>query len=373
MYCLLATIYLFIYLFLLMNWSPTQKGFNDLPLNIAITLVVVFSSCLWFVEVFKNLEDKPLYKRTDFFYISSLLIYFTGTFLVFLMADFLIDDPNYRILDYWVLIIIFNLILRAILILLLESTHKVGTLILIGTGLIVILVLVLLSLAVFHQTYVMKMKRKEAELLLKTALESENQERKRIAADIHDGVSGDLNAIRNFLTVLYKGEKDTEKKHLFEEIKLGVEAAIENTRLLSYRLMPPLLESSGFLIAIEDYFERINTKTKANFSLTTKLDSFELHHDISYELFRVIQEFTTNMIKYGGITTCEVSVNLENNFYTITIIDDGIPFDFKEMFKLSKGTGLKNISSRLKVVNAVLVQKPLTKGNQFEILIKKIE
>lgn len=251
-----------------------------------------------------------------------------------------------------------------------ESTNTVGTLILIGTGLIVILVLVLLSLAVFYQTYVMKMKRKEAELLLKTALESENRERKRIAADIHDGVSGDLNAIRNFLTVLHKSEKDDEKKYLFEEIKLGVEAALENTRLVSYRLMPPLLESSGFLIAIEDYFERINTKTKVHFLLSTQLDHFQLPHDIAYELLRVIQEFTTNIIKYGAATTCAVTVSLENNFYTITIIDDGNPFDFKEMYLLSKGTGLKNISSRLKVINAVLTQKPNTEGNQFEIIIK---
>ena len=116
MYVLLAIIYLLIYSYLLIDWSPSQKGFNDLPLNIAITLVVVFSSCLWFVEVFKKLEDTPLHKRTDFFYISGLLIYFTGTFLVFLTADYLKDDPNYRILDYWILIVIFNLILRTILI-----------------------------------------------------------------------------------------------------------------------------------------------------------------------------------------------------------------------------------------------------------------
>ena len=250
------------------------------------------------------------------------------------------------------------------------STHKVGTLILIGTGLIVILVLVLLSLAVFYQTYVMKMKRKEAELLLKTALESENQERKRIAGDIHDGVSGDLNAIRNFLAVLHNSEEDVEKKHLFEEIKQGVEAALENTRLVSYRLMPPLLESSGFLIALEDYFERITAKTNSQFLLSTQLHEFELSHDISYELFRVIQEFTTNMIKYGAISSCTVTVILENNFYIIAITDDGKPFDFKEMYLLSKGTGLKNISSRLKVINAVLTQKPITEGNQFEIAIK---
>jgi signal transduction histidine kinase len=252
----------------------------------------------------------------------------------------------------------------------LESTNKVGTLILIGTGLIVILVFVVLFLAVFYQSYVLKMKRNEAELLLKTSLDSENQERKRIAADIHDGISGDLNAIRNFLTVLHKSEKDNEKKLLFEDIKLGVEAAIENTRLVSYRLMPPLLESSGFLVAIEDYFERLNSKTKARFVLSTKLDTFELPHEISYELFRVIQEFTTNMIKYGGITKCEVVVSNNDNLYHLTLLDDGKPFDFKEMYSLSKGTGLKNINSRLKVINASLIQKPISEGNQFEISIK---
>lgn len=105
-------LYFVLYSYLLMDWSPSQRNFNDVPLNIAITLMVVFSSCLWFVEVFKKLEDKPLFLRSDFFYISALLIYFTGTFLVFLTADFLRDDPNYKMLDYWILIIVFNIILR---------------------------------------------------------------------------------------------------------------------------------------------------------------------------------------------------------------------------------------------------------------------
>ena len=116
LYILFGLFYLLLYSYLLIDWSPSQKEFNDLPLNVAITLVVIFSSCLWFVDVFKKLEDKPLHERTDFFYISGLLIYFTGTFLVFLTADYLRDDPNYGILDYWILIVIFNLILRTILI-----------------------------------------------------------------------------------------------------------------------------------------------------------------------------------------------------------------------------------------------------------------
>lgn len=252
-----------------------------------------------------------------------------------------------------------------------EGTNKVGTLILIGTGLIVTLVLLLLFLAIFYQTYVMKMRRKEAELLLKTSLESEKKERKRIAADIHDGISGDLNAIRNFLSVLYKSEMSLEKKLVYDDIKSGVEAAIENTRLVSYRLMPPLLETSGFLITIEDYFSRLNSKTSSNFAISTKENAIELPNEVSYELFRVIQELTTNMIKYGNISFCEIRIVKEIRGYEFTIIDDGIPFNFKQMYLTSGGTGLKNISSRLKVIDANFKQNEVLLGNEFVISIKK--
>lgn len=253
-----------------------------------------------------------------------------------------------------------------------ESTNQVGTLIVVGTGLITLLVLFVLFLAVFYQTNMMKVKRKEAELLLKTSLESEKTERKRIAADIHDGVSGDLNAIRNFLSVLYKTEQDEEKKILFEEIKSGVEAALENTRLVSYKLMPPLLESSGFIVALQDYFDRINKKTAACFSVKTEIAYLDISNEISYELFRIIQEFTTNMIKYGNITKCNIGITFDQGVYSITISDDGIPYNFKELYSDSKGTGLKNINSRLKVIEAVFKQNNVNVGNQFLISLNKV-
>ncbi|WP_445721978.1 hypothetical protein [Flavobacterium sp.] len=115
-YLIYGSLYLLLYGYLLIDWSPKNKIIEDLPLTIAITLMVVVSSFLWFVDVFKKMEDKALYHRTEFYYISSLLIYFTGTFLVFLMADYIINNDSIKLLDYWVLIIIFNLILRVTLI-----------------------------------------------------------------------------------------------------------------------------------------------------------------------------------------------------------------------------------------------------------------
>lgn len=230
----------------------------------------------------------------------------------------------------------------------------------------------LLLLALFYQNRLSKMKRHEAELMLKASLESEKKERQRIAADLHDGVSGDLNAIRNFLSILLKGEENTERQELFEEIKKGVEAAIENTRIASYKLMPPLLESYGFLVAVEDYFENLKTKTGINFEIiSNKKDLDFSSSSVSYELFRVLQEFTTNMIKYGSISICKVIVNVEKENVTLEIIDDGNVYNFKQLSTEAKGTGVKNIVSRLKIIDAKLTQQDADSGNNFIITLKK--
>lgn len=241
----------------------------------------------------------------------------------------------------------------------------------IGTTVMLLFAFGLLFLVLFYQNYFIKIKRKEAELLLKASLESEKKERMRIAADLHDGVSGDLNAIRNYLSILYKGEKDIEKQELFAEIKGGVEAALENTRQVSYKLMPPLLELAGFTVALQDYFERLTLSSKISFEVASKTDAPEFFQEVGYELFRIVQELTTNMIKYGAISHCQVTLYSLEKEHCIDITDDGIPFDFKALLTTTTGSGLKNISSRLKVIDAKMEQREVLEGNHFIITLKK--
>lgn len=108
--------YFILYFYLLIDWSPKKIGLDDLPLNVAITSIVIISSFLWFIEVFKKMDDKPLYFRSSFYYISALLIYFTGTFLVFLMGDYMFFDDSISRDKFWILIVIFGFFLRLILI-----------------------------------------------------------------------------------------------------------------------------------------------------------------------------------------------------------------------------------------------------------------
>lgn len=246
-----------------------------------------------------------------------------------------------------------------------DSSEEIITVFWIGTIAMVSLVFGMLFLVLFYQNHFSKMKRKEAESLLQIALESEQKERQRIAADLHDGVSSDLTGIRNYIVLLSRKEHDNDKKILFADLQVGVENAIENTRLISYQLMPPLLEEYGFVIAITDYFEQLAKNNNLVFNVICKDVHLNIVASKQYELFRIVQEFCTNMIKYGQIATCTlVLYQIENSFF-LELIDDGVGFNFKNVLQSSKGAGLKNITSRIKFIGGVLEQREVVVGNHF--------
>lgn len=250
------------------------------------------------------------------------------------------------------------------------ENHEVNSVLWIGTAVTLFLGGGLIFLVLFYQNHLAKIKRIEAELLLGTALESEKNERKRIAADIHDGVSGDLNAARNFVRILQKQEITEDSKSILKGINSAIEAALDNTRSISYKLMPPLLESAGIVAAVEDHFSRLaNAYPNSNFNVEVR-DTVTLAPEKSYELFRIIQEFSTNMIKYGEISNCKIRMSSGSKQLFTEIIDDGAPYNFEALYKTSKGAGMANIRSRIKILGADFEQKETDTGNHFLIVIK---
>jgi signal transduction histidine kinase len=241
----------------------------------------------------------------------------------------------------------------------------------VGTTIMLFLVFGLLFMATFYQRSVAKMKRREAETLLKTALDSEKKERTRIAKDLHDSVQGDLGAIRNFLMHYRKSTTDTSNQELLEHINEALVQTIENTRLISHKLIPPMLENDGFVVAVNFYFKNLEKSFQIDFKVFDESRDCEVPQEVAYELFRVVQEFTNNMLKYGKISKCYIYINQESKELTLTLIDDGQAFDFKKQYQNSKGAGLQNIQSRLNSIGAKLEQRSVAKGNHFIIHLKQ--
>lgn len=240
-----------------------------------------------------------------------------------------------------------------------------------GTFIMLTLTFSVLFITVMYQKKVHKMKQKESENLLKASLDSEKNERKRIASDLHDSVSGDISAVRNYIAILNKKEQDPYNKSILEEVTGALNNTLNNIQEISYNLMPPLLEISGLIPTLNDYFERV--KKWSNVSITTRYhtDTIPLSPSEVYELYRIIQEFVHNMIKHGNVTQIHFSVRIENNVLIFEMTDDGSYFDFYKNMESTSGMGLKNIISRTRKIGAVLKQTSNEKGNNIVIHLKK--
>lgn len=251
-----------------------------------------------------------------------------------------------------------------------EGTNEINSVFWLGTSVMLFLAFALIFLVLFYQNHFIKMKRKEAETLLKTALASEKEERQRIAKDLHDSVQGDLSALRNFMTIL---ERKTEKEaynHLVLDAKYALEAAIMNTRVISNKLMPPLLATAGFTVALRDYLEQLSVLSGKAFDFKTDFTDAQIPDEYSYELLRVVQEFCQNMLKHGQISQSLIVLYSTSEGLSLELIDDGISFDFKAAYQHSKGSGLHNIQSRLNNMKATLIQREVREGNHFVIHLK---
>jgi signal transduction histidine kinase len=250
-----------------------------------------------------------------------------------------------------------------------ENLQEVRSALYMGTAVMVFLACGLVFLVLYYQQHFFRMKKNEAEAMLKATLETEKKERERFAADLHDSVSGDLSAIRNYLIILSRQYKEKGNNGIFAEIRQSVEAALHSTRAISYNLMPPLLESEGLVAATKDYLvrlEKAGVKFDVNDAGYKRMDTAT-----EYQLFRVLQEFTTNAVKYGNTSGMKINFIRESDSQVIELADNGVTFDFYKAKLNSKGSGLKNILSRLQVINAVMVQQHQDTGNRFTITLKK--
>ena len=136
--------------------------------------------------------------------------------------------------------------------------------------------------------------------------------------------------------------------------------------------MPPLLDTEGLVPALKNYLEGVGAKAQINFKVNVRGD-IKLSALVAYQLFRILQELTTNMIKYGNVTECNIDINLDKQSLIIIITDDGTSFNFKENLIKPNASGLKNINSRLHAVGGIITQEEdRQKGNCFTITLKNI-
>lgn len=208
-------------------------------------------------------------------------------------------------------------------------------------------------------------KLKEFEFLLLKLHQSEKNNQKIIAEVLHDKLQGDLIAIKNFIFIYCQIKDENDKKEILSNIQLTLEASIINTKKLSHKLMPPLLDDGGFIKAVEYYFDAINKSTSKQFLVSNDFTSFKLSQDKSYLLFRIVEMFCNHVINDETATMFFLVLKKTG----IELIDNGKPFALNLNSNSLADYIFQGLAPHLKVLNGELEQLIVDKGNHFVLKI----
>ena len=188
---------------------------------------------------------------------------------------------------------------------------------------------------------------RQQELATRAVLEAEENERQRIAKDLHDGVGQMMSAAKMNLSAFESELKfgDDEQKKSFEKLIELVDESCKEVRSVSHFMMPSALMKNNLGAAIEDFASKLDKKALEIHLYTEGLES-RLDTNIETVLYRIIQECVNNVIKHAGATTLDISIVRDKDGISATIEDNGKGFDTSDPEKF-EGMGLKNIITRV--------------------------
>lgn len=184
---------------------------------------------------------------------------------------------------------------------------------------------------------------RQESLRLRAVIESQEQERRRISAELHDGLGQVLSAARVNLASA-KGEQ--EIKNSLELI----DRSCSDLREISHNMMPAALGKGGIVPAMEEMIGRINAAGTTHFELDVDGMDQRLPKETEVHLFRIAQELINNILKYAEAREASVQLVRENNDITLMVEDNGKGFEKKQL-EQGTGNGWYNILSRLKLIN----------------------
>lgn len=201
---------------------------------------------------------------------------------------------------------------------------------------------------------VTKFKRMNA-AILKAVVTTQEQERQRIAKDLHDGLNQMLAGICINISTVTQQHSDSNPalKLQLENISGDLNNVIDEVRNISYDLMPNVLASFGLIDAVDEIAKTISERGAIKVYVQSNEPHFELEYAVEISLYRIVQEFIQNTIKHAEASNITIKFTKEGSDLQLVMEDDGKGFDPK--LNPGSGMGLSNVYSRVKSLNGELV------------------
>lgn len=227
-------------------------------------------------------------------------------------------------------------------------------------------ILVILLLAALIIYYLRSIQKRESSF--SSALVNKlEEERGRIARDLHDGIGQSLIILKNKFNKIEGGAED-----LSEELNTNFSETLEEVRSISRSLIPPEIRRLGLKKSLNKMLKDVAGST--GIVLTSEiddLDKIELDKPHEIRIYRIIQEFTNNTIKHSEATSLKIEVIDKDSWFLIIYQDNGKGFNVDKLDPASDSVGLRSIRQRLKFLNGSIKFDKPAKGFKATIKIRK--
>jgi signal transduction histidine kinase len=209
--------------------------------------------------------------------------------------------------------------------------------------------------------------------VINAIINTEENERKRFAKDLHDGLGPILSTVKMSLSALTDRIKDHSGTVILNNTNHLVNEAISTIKDISNNLSPHVLTNFGLMSAIGAFTTKINQTRTVEIDFKSNMENQRLENDKEVVMYRAICELINNSILHSGASRIEIELNKHEKFITLQFYDNGRGFDTSTLSKEdTKGMGLSNIETRVKTVEGVFILES-TPGKGTSALIKMIE
>ena len=185
---------------------------------------------------------------------------------------------------------------------------------------------------------------------LKTMIDTQESERKRISRDLHDDIGTKLSALGLFLSSMREkasGNGNAEIRELAQSSEQFIKETVHDLRELLLDLSPSVLEDFGYTTAVEGLINKINQTRLIHFNLVIFGIKERLSKEYELALYRITQELVNNVLKHAEAKKVTLQIGRRDDLLILMIEDDGKGFEIAEH---QDGYGLKNLSSRTELL-----------------------
>lgn len=208
------------------------------------------------------------------------------------------------------------------------------------------------------------------EKIISTIIETEDNERARIAKELHDTLGQKLTTVSlNFNSL----KKDIEPNNgILKKLNTGLnylKEAIRDSREIAHNLMPQSIDDFGYVLSVQSLLADIETVSSVKFDFYDNLKEERLPKNTELHLYRITQEAVNNIIKYAKAETASIQLMKYDGEVILTIEDDGVGFDASNKLNEGNSFGLKSMLNRVNSLSGTL-QIESGKGKGTVIIVE---